>query len=540
MCPKVITPRFLSFNVISNAAVKRSLLSSRPPTDDYPAFLDLYPGELPGYTGWARPEHTLVNLFQLVKSDGNNPQVGQDWRIRLKCTSEKCATSSMNRGALFYARAYGPAVIPGYVTSPVRDEGGQDIYTIMLHFLDEGAYVVEVVLTFSESYAFEDYPLISQKEPSYEGYMVQGFPMQVTVTSAATADANLPNSPRAWCTAEQLELGDNIHQQISFARWRVYDKNSHSLPKSRTPNSKVVSLEGYQHGFNSLGIKMDYLPATCSVIRQHELMNSTSGEHILDACLNASTVLGAGHKTFRLIFVGDSVMDLQHVQMWQDMMCGMKNFVNVHTLIRTHGGIKMTIDNVKREMNSLLTSGKNAGEKRIVIFNTGLHDLDKLCAHQWAWERKLRMNITDDNFSCVEMYRKNFQELVNFIGSYDASVKIFRTTTAGWHKYGNYGFGWPPDCSQPFPFSTHMTYRFNEVALEVIKTSGFDNIHILDGYWLTLSRPDNTQVKTERNEIGAHLVHYGPEVVGVMNRQLFMLILHDVCPMTLARWPSLV
>lgn len=225
---------------------KRSLLSSRPPTGDYPAFLDLYPGELPGYTGWARPEHTLVNLFQLVKSDGNNPQVGKDWRIHLKCTSEKCATSSTNRGALFYARAYGPAVIPGYVTSPVRDEGGTDLYTVMFHFLDEGVYLVEVVLTFSESYAFEDYPLISQIEPSYEGYMVQGFPMQVTVTSGATAGANPPNSPQAWCTAEQLELGDNIHQQISFARWRVFDKNSHSFPKSRTPNSKVVSLEGYQ------------------------------------------------------------------------------------------------------------------------------------------------------------------------------------------------------------------------------------------------------------------------------------------------------
>ncbi len=150
-------------------------------------------------------------------------------------------------------------------------------------------------------------------------------------------------------------------------------------------------------------------------------------------------------------------------------------------------------------------------------------------------ERKLKLNITDDDFSCVDMYREFFQYFVNFLGSYEASMKIFRTTTAGWHKYGNFGFNWPADAGQPFPTSTHMTHHFNEVALEVIKKSQF-TFHILDGYWLTVSRPDNTQVKTEQNEIGAHLVHYGPEVVSALNRQLLMLILHAICPQTLASW----
>jgi hypothetical protein len=147
----------------------------------------------------------------------------------------------------------------------------------------------------------------------------------------------------------------------------------------------------------------------------------------------------------------------------------------------------------------------------------------------------LNMNITTDAFSCVEMYREFFQNFVDFLGSYDASLKIFRTITAGWHKYGNFGFGWPVNSYQPFPSSTHMTQFFNEVALDVIKKSPF-TFQILDGYWLTLSRPDHTQVKTEENEIGAHLVHYGPEVISTLNRQLLMLIMHDICPQTLAAW----
>jgi hypothetical protein len=127
---------------------------------------------------------------------------------------------------------------------------------------------------------------------------------------------------------------------------------------------------------------MDYEPSPCSLIPEWGLHNS-DGEHIIDVCLRDSTVLGDGHETFRLIFVGDSVMDQQHMHMYQDLLSSIKRVVNVHTLIRTHGGIKITIDDVKKEMNSLLTPA-NSGEKKIVVFNTGLHDIDKLCARHWA------------------------------------------------------------------------------------------------------------------------------------------------------------
>jgi len=228
-------------------------------------------------------------------------------------------------------------------------------------------------------------------------------------------------------------------------------------------------------------------------------------------------------------------MDLQR-KMWPELMGGMtkSSHIQLLPLIPTHGGLLLTINTVKEKLNQI--KSVNPEERQIIIFNAGLHDVKKLCGKSWSSLRKTEMNITDDNFSCIDLYRSCFQELVDVVGAYDAQLKIFRTTTAGWHKYGNFGFAWPADTPQTLPFSTHMVYQFNQVALDVVKRSQFD-VHVLDGYWLSLARPDHTEV-TRENVIGQHLVHYGPEVIGVMNRQLLMLILHDTCPQTLEAWPS--
>jgi len=239
---------------------QRSLLSSRPPLDSSarPMFHNLHDGELPGYTGWARPEYTLVSLFQVVEEGANDqPHVGEDWTIRIKCTSKQCATSPTNRGALFYARVYGPAVIPGRVATP--QDTDDDTYEVTFHFFDEGTYFVELVLTFSESHPFEDYPLYKpgQNEPNYEGYMVEGFPRHVTVGPSNYSVSNITTTNLGeeqrqdsfllpWCSPEQLELRDSLDEVLSFARWKVYDKNSqlYHTPKMQYPRD--VSFIGYQ------------------------------------------------------------------------------------------------------------------------------------------------------------------------------------------------------------------------------------------------------------------------------------------------------
>jgi len=238
-----------------------AFFASRPrELDGQPLFYNLSAGELPGYTGWARPEYTLASHFRVVGNDGNDePKVGEDWVVRLHCTTEQCATNSSNRGALFYARAYGPAVVPGRVEYP-NEQKSDDTYSIFFHFFDEGTYFVEIVLTFSQSPPWGDYPLQmeGQNEPFYEGYTIEGFPMSICVApSTSTAKVGnkvkyplsngmMPNFPsQSWCNLEQLELHE-LDDSVSFARWKIYDRNDHPSHEHVLSNPKSMSLRGYQ------------------------------------------------------------------------------------------------------------------------------------------------------------------------------------------------------------------------------------------------------------------------------------------------------
>ncbi len=72
-----------------------------------------------------------------------------------------------------------------------------------------------------------------------------------------------------------------------------------------------------------------------------------------------------------------------------------------------------------------------------------------------------------------------------------------------YHQYGNYGFTWPASEMQPQSRSTHVAHHFNQIAHDIIQQHG-SSIHITDGYWITLSRPDHTQT-SEQNQVGKHL-----------------------------------
>jgi hypothetical protein len=81
----------------------------------------LYPGELPGYTGWPRPTSTLAGFFRIVddsySSSANSPYsqpvvVGKNWTCSIHCSHKACR----HGGSLFFIRAYGPAILPGLYT----------------------------------------------------------------------------------------------------------------------------------------------------------------------------------------------------------------------------------------------------------------------------------------------------------------------------------------------------------------------------------------------------------------------------------------
>ena len=68
---------------------------------------------------------------------------------------------------------------------------------------------------------------------------------------------------------------------------------------------------------------------------------------------------------------------------------------------------------------------------------------------------------------------------------------------------------------------------FNEVATHTIR-SGSERIVFLDGYFLSLARPDHREV-SENNDIGKHLVHPGPEVVNASAAIWLMVVLDESC-----------
>jgi hypothetical protein len=77
----------------------------------------------------------------------------------------------------------------------------------------------------------------------------------------------------------------------------------------------------------------------------------------------------------------------------------------------------------------------------------------------------------------------------------------------------------------------------NEIAFDVIAKSGNNQIQIVDGYWITLPRPDNTEVGTKQST-GKHLVHPGNEVIFAMTRTWYMLLLQHMCPSTINNIPT--
>ncbi len=80
---------------------------------------------------------------------------------------------------------------------------------------------------------------------------------------------------------------------------------------------------------------------------------------------------------------------------------------------------------------------------------------------------------------------------------------------------------------QPMSRSPHLAHHFNTIAYDVIGNQS-SNILVADGYWITLPRPDHTQI-SQQNKVGKHLVHPGYEVLSVFARRWFMMISLRLC-----------
>lgn len=494
------------------------------------------PGELPGYTGWGRPEHTLAKFFSILKTtmvpssspsstttpssdtDSNNNN-RQDLVITVQCDGhDDCLKDS----SMFFLRAYGPSVIPGTI---VRH--GNGLYDAIFRIYDPGMYTVEVVLTFSTSTPIERFPLATQPgvdiSEAYEGFLLPGFPLIVTVpndmdVSRNPVVRNVENPPKL-CTFDDL-VEHSTTTALSKARWKVTGRSNGQGHQTSFLNGPPT-LMGYKTGVNSLGITMEYQyldsVANCTLLPESAFSRK----------LNNLRVFGHCNRKIQIIYIGDSVLRVQ-----KDMLRALLNrATNLEfSFLSLHGGYRrnqiLGPSNVEQFLQDIQTQYPD--DAKVILFNTGLHDIHQLCGPEFAEDRRQYLDLgklDSGSFSCLEEYRVLLTEFVDLIQNFPADLKVFQSTTAAWPKYGNWGIEWEHH-PQAMPLTSDFCAAFNDVAYDVIASnSKNDGIDIMDGYWITYPRPDNREVGT----IGKKLSHPGYEVLSTMARIWSMLILERVC-----------
>lgn len=464
--------------------------------------LSIRPGALPSYTGWGRAESTLAPFFRIVSFPPTSP-TDTVVKFRLECEgSSLCSTAA----PAFFVRAYGPSVIAGQVTRVPRSDNQ---FEVLLRPIDPGKYHVEVVLTFSNLPDFASFPLPdeeSYRKFLYEGYHVMGSPFPLSVTGKPAP------SPKdfALCRPDQLvESAETNNSEHGRARWRVVDAVNHREHQLGSLVGKNVSLQGYQNSLNSIGIMMDYQFKDC------RLMPEPTPKVNLFQCVR---------EPIHIVMIGDSTFRLQEKLI--------QNYVAFNPLIRVsflelYGGYLKTQILSGPNVRQFLTEAALGPERRIVLFNTGLHDIHRLCGGSTMFEDRKTYLRSDMSGACVDLYKIAISSLVEEIMKLpETDMKIFQTTTAGWPKYGNYGFAWDPRYGQPLPLDTSFVEYFNQVAITTLQK--FPSIQIVDGYHVSHARPDHREIDS-KSAIGRKLSHPGLEVISAMVRTWSLLFLQQVC-----------
>lgn len=161
----------------------------------------------------------------------------------------------------------------------------------------------------------------------------------------------------------------------------------------------------------------------------------------------------------------------------------------------------------------------------MLLFNAGLWEIQLFCPPS-AWEGWIAENnkSKSDIENCAMLYRTNFKRVLDMLQTtFPLDLKIFRTTHAAWMRWGNYGFTWIPCHLEQVTKSPHVVKMFNDIAVEVIRESGYD-IKVYDFFWITWSRPDDTEIDS-KNEIGRHLGHMGLDTLKASIRKLITMVM---------------
>jgi hypothetical protein len=354
----------------------------------------LYPGELPGYTGWARNGNTLAGSFQMIDQCTAQAVQGRNWTCSVHCSHSEC----LNGGSLFFSRAYGPSIIPGLVT-----DHHNGTYDVTFMPLDAGTYTVEVVLTFSHHTAWEN-PL---DKKAYEGYLLPGFPVSVAaratdMDTGASISCPEHEKPLRKCRMSELFETSGISARET-GRWLVtenmMDRNYSSISKDRITQAK------YEAGEHSVGFTMDYFPTTCSLIKTQDIMQANT----LESCLQRSRRNSSG--PLEIVMVGDSNFRIQENEHLSQFF---GKTLKIHR-INAGGSLERLGDEIFQRLKDLAKKPKDY----IILFNIGLHEF---------------MNCKMGSGSCTQLYREHLTSIATAVQEFPALLKVWQTTPAAWPK----------------------------------------------------------------------------------------------------------
>mmetsp|Transcript_9013 Transcript_9013/g.14455 ORF Transcript_9013/g.14455 Transcript_9013/m.14455 type:complete len:555 (-) Transcript_9013:256-1920(-) len=498
--PEATRSECFSGTSIGRSSTNRTIVFASPGLDN------IAPGELPGYTGWGRPEKTLARFFTVHSVSTDSPQVDQEFVVTVKCQGhEDCDKGS----SWFYLRAYGPAVVPGTMTHHSVNQKGW--YDMTFVFRDPGMYTVEVVLTFSNTPPISSFP-IQTEQPAYEGFLLPGFPLLVSVQQPQRRQEQVRKDAHRLCTFDDF-TETSPTSAMNKARWKVTGRSNGPGYDSQTIDSPV-STRGYISNVNSLGIRMEYqYLSNCKLLPEEAFHKSLKDQRVFARC----------PRKIQIIYIGDSVLRVQKDKM-REFINQMENvelnFLMLHLGYRRNQILGPA--NIQRFLDEIQHKAPN--DAKVILFNTGLHDIHQLCGAENEDDRRKYLNssLLVSDFSCTAEYRALLKDFIAIIQNFPADLKVFQTSTAAWPKYGNWGIEWNTH-GQAMPLVSDFCAAFNYIAFEVLAEQ--DGIGIMDGYWITYSRPDNREI----GEIGKKLSHPGDEVLSFMSRIWAKMILDKVC-----------
>jgi hypothetical protein len=515
------------------------------------SMLTILPHELPGYTGWARPLYTLVDNFAILGFSASVATAGHEWSVKVACQHH---VQCRRGGALFYVRAYGRSLLPGRV---VDHANGRYTITILPH--DVGRYTLEVVLTISKKPDWEELPLKGRPgEPSYEGYLLPGFPLSFSVVEPKVKQKSTKSAPLVLplCRAQEL-LETSTDSALSTGRWLVVNK-TRRLPYPQQPemqsaysssnrdnsgksngtttttsseflfsDTEQINIDTYTNSLASVGFQMDYFHNDCNVLT----LDQISDKHTWHAAMQASALDISKQKALHLLFIGDSNTRNQY-NYFRDYVAKPTSYMAglvKHTYIDMMGDWPTTFNHTREMLYNITVANADTKDDHFfVVFNVGLHEVTNRCSIN-GMRKGLKLEG-----KCHEVYQKDVQQLMDLMQRMlpRALIKIWQSTTAGWPKWGLFGVGWPQHYGQKFPREPNFCGYINDLAWPIVQGNNSNNnndVHVMDTYWLTLSRPDHREV-VEKESIRTFykLVHLGPEVYSILVRKFVTIILEAV------------